>query len=552
MITFWKKAVLCCLIKSMTSRLIFVATQFRHGARAPLDLDSSYKDLQKQSWDNPGELTKIGKRMQYLLGRRNAKRYITEEKLLSENFDPHEILIRSTDVNRTIESALVQLQGLYPQTNEKLNAEEAKLAEDIEYDVTEFVQEINKTDGSDYPIPSGINTPPIHIFDNTERLIRTFEIDPCTDKVKDQKVANLNLSNVVNITERFNEKYGEKMAQFFNDTNGTQYQFTKINSFCDGYLSGKADGRSLAFLQLDGINDTELGRYCLDVFDVNVKDYVFGDENGTIARIEGSRNFGYIRSLMKNRIDADINGVDVAANKLDYTRPKLYMQSAHDSTLGGMEVYIQKTFGHPFITPGFAAQAAFEVYTDKTANETKTENDYHVRYMFDDQEIFDMAYPEFVNKLESNFWNDDQINQYCNTSSPSDDNTSNNTSGNNTTNNTSVNNTTNNTSGNTTDNNGDNRDNIVGREEISKKTSSHHAAIAVSVALTTVVVVLAATVITITTTTISVTAATTAATVAGTGAATGIGMGGSATGGAAAAGIFNSSSAIPTASAAVV
>ena len=321
------------------------------------------------------------------------------------------------------------------------------------------------------------------------------------------------------------------MAQFFNDTNGTQYQFTKINSFCDGYLSGKADGRSLAFLQLDGINDTELNKYCLDVFDVNVKDYVFGDENGTIARIEGSRNFGYIRSLMQNRIDADINGIDVAANKLDYTKPKLYMQSAHDSTLGGMEVYIQKTFDHPFITPGFAAQAAFEVYTDKLTNDTKSENDYHVRYMFDDQEIFDMSYPAFINKLESNFWNDDQISQYCNTSSPSGGNT------------------TNNTSGNTTDNNGDN---IVGKEENSRKTSSHHAAIAVSVALTTVVVVLAATVITITTTTVSAAAATTAATVAATGAATGIGMGGSATGGAAAAGILNSSSAIPTASAAVV
>ena len=80
-----------------TDKLIFVATHFRHGARAPQGYIDTVKrlDYTLESWDNPGELTGMGKRMHYLLGLRNRERYInkTFENFLSPNFDPHEILI---------------------------------------------------------------------------------------------------------------------------------------------------------------------------------------------------------------------------------------------------------------------------------------------------------------------------------------------------------------------------------------------------------------------------------------------------------------------------
>ena len=53
--------------------------------------------------------------MHYLLGLRNRERYITGQyKFLNEKFDPHEILIYSSSLNRTLLSAASQLQGLYP------------------------------------------------------------------------------------------------------------------------------------------------------------------------------------------------------------------------------------------------------------------------------------------------------------------------------------------------------------------------------------------------------------------------------------------------------
>jgi hypothetical protein len=50
---------------------------------------------------------------------RQMRKYLVEEKgLLSSEFNPNEVYVRSTDVNRTINSALSQIQGLfhYPHT----------------------------------------------------------------------------------------------------------------------------------------------------------------------------------------------------------------------------------------------------------------------------------------------------------------------------------------------------------------------------------------------------------------------------------------------------
>ena len=70
--------------------------------------------------------------MEYILGLRNRKRYITNKfHFLSEKFDPHELLVYSTNKNRTILSMASQLQGLYPISSKKgeiLNPKQIKNA----------------------------------------------------------------------------------------------------------------------------------------------------------------------------------------------------------------------------------------------------------------------------------------------------------------------------------------------------------------------------------------------------------------------------------------
>ena len=83
---------------------------FRHGARTPCDLypTDPYRDPSR--WPiGFGQLTSEGKRMHFELGQWLRKRY---HGFLSDNYSEEEIFVRSTDVDRTLMSALSNLAGL--------------------------------------------------------------------------------------------------------------------------------------------------------------------------------------------------------------------------------------------------------------------------------------------------------------------------------------------------------------------------------------------------------------------------------------------------------
>ena len=48
----------------------------------------------------------MGKRQLFMMGYEMNRRYIQEKKLLSPKYNPKEVYVRSTDVNRTVESAI--------------------------------------------------------------------------------------------------------------------------------------------------------------------------------------------------------------------------------------------------------------------------------------------------------------------------------------------------------------------------------------------------------------------------------------------------------------
>ena len=81
----------------------------RHGARAPIE-DRNLDQFPVSE----GMLTPEGMRQRYLLGRRNRERYVTEWALINATMVPDEVLMISTDVNRTIQSGYSEFMGLYP------------------------------------------------------------------------------------------------------------------------------------------------------------------------------------------------------------------------------------------------------------------------------------------------------------------------------------------------------------------------------------------------------------------------------------------------------
>lgn len=121
---FYSQSIISAYAKD---KLIFASEIIRHGDRTPQTI------LPTAPYDWPeglGELTAIGMQQEFKLGEAFRKFYITQEKLLPNNYDPKTIHIRSSDFNRTIASAQSVLLGLYPLgTGPKLPGNEYALAQ---------------------------------------------------------------------------------------------------------------------------------------------------------------------------------------------------------------------------------------------------------------------------------------------------------------------------------------------------------------------------------------------------------------------------------------
>ena len=56
-----------------------------------------------------------------MLGKFNRQRFVEHYGLLDVNYNPNQILVKSTDVERTIQSASSELFGMYPPTISNLD-----------------------------------------------------------------------------------------------------------------------------------------------------------------------------------------------------------------------------------------------------------------------------------------------------------------------------------------------------------------------------------------------------------------------------------------------
>ena len=407
-------SILLIRLTILIEKPLFVFELFRHGARGPFSLDSNNKDTFGEIWDNPEQLTNIGRRMHYILGYRNHKRYVEELEFLSKRFDPHELYLISSDVNRTIESGICHLQGLYPPNDpyaEKINDNQIKFLQPP-INITQNIQKkIDELNAKKYPLPYSISSIPFHIYHDLEKRFNVYDSPDCFDTIRPIKEKNLNINQIKDMVNEFDKKYKESFNLFLNQKGN--FSFPNIIDMCDQFTSDYIDGRNLSILYKYNININDFSDFCGRVADTDFMYYLYGDEKKEINQMYMSPMLSEMLTYLKNRINSDITKENIDKNLNKFSNPKFIMISGHDTTISGLEIFINYTFNksYKYIRPTFASNLFFEVY--KINNSTSSFKEYEVHYIINDILVDKFNLYDFIYNIEKKLWNKKKISDFC-------------------------------------------------------------------------------------------------------------------------------------------
>jgi hypothetical protein len=401
-------------IFSKSEKLIFTELLSRHGARAPLILNENGKDLLGNQWPAPGELTPIGKRMEYLLGLRNRERYIkSNDTFLSEIFDPHELVVFSSDINRTLISIQSQLQGLYPISSE--------ISDIINPDQNETsVPPINLSGIVDdlingTSLPNGMTIIPIHFI-----ALKNTTTE-CQSKIKEFNIFNSkNKKEIIDLVNEFNKNYSQVLNSRYNKSENHQYNMSLINSICDTAIADNTEGKNITdFLADINAEKESFMKMCYDVLKINFRDYIFGDDNNEVILFYNSLIFRDMLKYMQAKIEDDIKGDINKNNVSDYNTPKMVILSGHDTTLSAHEMFFIKFFKldlSSYEYPKYTSQISYEITredVDENLRSSLNFSNYWVQYYFNDELLLNITFDEFKQTIEENIWKNERMDEFC-------------------------------------------------------------------------------------------------------------------------------------------
>ena len=391
--------------KEAKRELIFVYEHARHGARGPsASYDSIFEngiDEYDIEWNYDGELSPIGKRQHYYLGVRNRIKY--EGFINFKKYDPREILIHATNYNRTHQSINSELIGMYG------NSKEQELSpQEMNYELINF-KYLNKSlksqiDNEIKQIGNQVNKDSIPIF-NIKPFPdkRIFLVDNCLkiDQYRDEKVGE----KVRDLYNEFQQKYAEKLLNFKKIKREYYTNYNKMKSISDHYICDYDNQKDLTKIVQYGINKTEFYNftrrfYGTFIFDWFVDEFTSGLEETHLMK----DLLGYMERRIEHRNEKEPN----------YHAPKMVMDCGHDTTVGPIARFMDSAFGcgyHNFCD--FACNVYFELF--KETND-KGEERFTVDYYMDDDLLLKRVdFTTFKAKMESKFWNDNFVDQFCGT-----------------------------------------------------------------------------------------------------------------------------------------
>jgi hypothetical protein len=383
--------------------LIFVFKLFSNGIITP-KTNKSFIDVLQQKWSNSSELTNIGIRQIYLLGINDHKNY---SNFISDTFNPKEILINSSNISYTIQSAYAYLQGIYPPGtgqkfyNRNISKELFPNYKNIK-NKSCFDNLINSINEENHSIQSGVNIAPIYIFDKYEFQIINNENCPNYIEIKNKNEEKNKEKFKNQIYEKFNEEgYGNLFREYFNKTEEF-FQEPKnlmlyLNTYILDYLI-KGNDTSLNFNDTDFEFDEfyELAMNLTHDYYLN-----FEYEEEKLYNIISSPILNSLVYYSDLRIEYFEEGNN---NKTNSKRPKFVVFSREISDLYALKKYLNKKLNISIDShTNFSSSINFEVYSNDT---------YIINILYDGKIVGQVEYQEFKDIIE--ILDKKKIEDFCN------------------------------------------------------------------------------------------------------------------------------------------
>ncbi|KAF0045708.1 hypothetical protein F2P81_002237 [Scophthalmus maximus] len=289
-------------------KLVYVTVLFRHGDRSPVKAFPT-DPHQERDWPQGfGQLSQEGMRQHYQLGQFLRNRY---KGLLNESYERHEILVRSTDYDRTLMSAEANLAGLYPPSGQQVFDSKLKWQ----------------------PIP-------VHTVPQSEERLLSFPLGDCP-----------------------------RYKQLMNDTENTE-EFINMTTKYQDILELVNSKTGLNRTNVETVWSVYDTLFCESRHNMSAPDWVTPDVMGKLRVLKdfGFRAmFGVYNQQEKSRLQGGMLLGEIVKNLSKMAVPdpsqrlKLMVLSAHDTTVVALQSSLNVFNGRQ---PPYASCQMFEVYRD--------------------------------------------------------------------------------------------------------------------------------------------------------------------------------------------
>ena len=398
------------LFEESDEKLLFVWQHFRHGARGSYkSFDyKNWKDILNVNWEGAGELTPIGMRMHYLLGVATRKKY---NNFLSPEYNPNEIYIISTDVNRTLISVYSNLQGIYHQSkNNDINEKQIKRAFILNQNYSKKVNDkIKKLKNK--IIEGDVKVFPVNIYNIKDLKFQLYRSEVCpgiTPLLKKLRNSEGMKELYNDIYRNTNELFGDNIYKFMNKSKINEpnylYNFNKINVICDSFICDYFDGREMKNIKNTNIDMDKFYNHCLNISLITSYYNYYGYPVEKTAELGVSPTFREIFDYMEKRISLDKNGTP---DKIISNSPKFVIVSSHDVSLAGIDLFLESKFGIKFKKAEFTSSQTFELWKNQKNGE------YIIKYLINFRIAKTFDFYDFKNKVSSELYSQEEIKNIC-------------------------------------------------------------------------------------------------------------------------------------------